>query len=107
MHQLYGIAGSIFHSVKPIRDALYRRFVKSFPCCACKAWWGIDPCHTGVHSDGKKGDDTKCIALCRSCHRAFDASPVKFAAKHHLDVEALIRMYQELYALQFPNRKPP
>lgn len=108
MIQIFGIAGRIFHSVKPIRDELYRRFVKNnFPCAACKAWWGIDPCHTGPHGIGQKACDLTVIPLCRKCHRLFDADPIGFAAKHNLDVPLIIRTCRELYFITYPNRKPP
>lgn len=101
---LYGIAGSIFQHSRPIRDALYTRWIKTHPCCACHAWWAIDPCHTGPHSHGKKGCDLRCIPLCRKCHDAFDAAPFKFAARHGLDIEVLILTYRELYCLTYPDR---
>lgn len=101
---IYGIAGRIFQISRPVRDALYRRWIKEHPCCACGKWWHIDPAHTGPHSSGKKGSDWKVIPLCHSCHRLFDASPFKFAAKHQLDIQKLIQMYQELYAITYPKR---
>jgi hypothetical protein len=104
---LHGIAGAMYRIARPVRDPLYTRFVKSFSCCACAGRWQVDPAHTGPHSHGKKGCDTRVIALCRTCHRAFDASPLQFAAKHNLDVEELIRTYRELYLVEFPERRPP
>jgi hypothetical protein len=101
---IYGIAGRIFQHNKPVRDALYRRFVKTFPCCACRAWWYVDPAHTGPHSHGAKGCDLRVIPLCRKCHEAFDKSPFKFACRHGLDIEQLIVTYRELYILNYPER---
>jgi hypothetical protein len=107
MELIYGIAGKLFHSVKPFRDELYKRFVKTFPCCACGVWWNIDPCHTGPHSHGAKGCDLRCIPLCRRCHNAFDRNPIQFAAAHNMDVAGLIQTYRELYSITFPERKQP
>lgn len=104
MKTIYGIAGKIFQHSRPVRDALYKRFVKSFPCCACKKWWHVDPAHTGPHSHGKRGSDSLVIPLCRTCHTAFDRAPFKFAMSHGLNINELILTYQELYLLHFPER---
>ena len=66
----------IYKAEKPVRDPLYRRFIKRLPCVAC---------------------DLKCIPLCRKCHEAFDADPYGFASKHKLDVPALIARFNKFY----------
>lgn len=73
--------GVIYAGVKPIRDPKYKQFVKMFPCCACAKTWWIDPCHC-PHGGNQKSCDRSCIPLCRTCHAAFDASPIKFADVH-------------------------
>src|SRR5690242_18358875 len=89
--------GAIYRAVKPVRDPLYRRFIKSLPCLACLKTWGVDPAHTGPHGTGQKACDLKCIPLCRVCHQKFDADPYGFAATHGLDVSARIGQLNEFY----------
>lgn len=101
---LHGIAATPYHPIKAVRDRLYRQFITTFPCCACGQSWWIDPAHTGPHAYSRKASDLLCIPLCRKCHDAFDKSPVKFAAKQHMDVQALIQMFQQFYRLRFPER---
>jgi hypothetical protein len=88
----------IYRAQKPVRDPLYRRFIKRSPCVACLKTWGVDPCHTGPHGTGQKACDLKCIPLCRKCHDAFDADPYGFASKHKLDVPALIARFNKFYS---------
>ncbi len=89
--------GPIYQRHKPIRDELYRQFVKRLPCAACLKTWRIDPCHTGPHGIRQKSCDLSCIPLCRRCHDAFDANPLLFAERHRLDIPALILKLNKFY----------
>lgn len=89
--------GPIYRSVKPVRSPEYRRFIKRLPCAACLATWNVDPCHTGPHGLSQKSSDMSCIPLCRRCHDAFDADPHGFAARHKMDVPALIKKFNSFY----------
>lgn len=90
--------GALYSAAKPIRDPEYRRFVKRLPCLACLKTWNVDPCHTGPHGIGQKSCDLSCIPLCRPCHRAFDASPREFAARHGIDIPAVIARLNQFYS---------
>ena len=92
--------GPLYRSVAPVRDPLYRRFIKQFPCVGCARTWHIDPCHVGPHGIGQKACDLTCIPLCRKCHEAFDAAPAEFAASRRLDIPALQRMFQRFWILR-------
>ncbi len=89
--------GAIYQRHKPVRDEVYRQFVKRMPCAACLKTWGIDPAHTGPHGIGQKACDLSCIPLCRQCHDDYDAAPMKFAARKKLDVPALILKLNRFY----------
>ena len=98
MNQAHQInPGRIYRAIKPVRDPIYRRFIKSLPCAACLKTWNVDPCHTGPHGINQKSCDLSCIPLCRSCHDAFDADPRGFAARHNMDVAALIQKFNTFY----------
>ena len=89
--------GPLYQSAKPVRDPEYRRFIKRLPCVACLKTWWIDPAHTGPHGTGQKACDLTCIPLCRRCHDLYDANPHQFAERHHLDIPALIEMFNSFY----------
>jgi hypothetical protein len=97
--KVFGIRSKgLYHREKPVRDPLYRRFVKGFPCVVCKKTWGIDLAHTGPHGYGQKSSDLSCIALCRAHHDEYDANPVQFAETHQIDVSELVAQYQALWS---------
>jgi len=89
--------GQMYQGAKPVRDPEYRRFIKRLPCVACLKTWGIDPCHSGPHGIGQKACDLTCIPFCRRCHDLYDANPIAFTERHHLDIPALIRRLNEFY----------
>ena len=98
MQQIFQIAQrAIYQSEALLRSRPYRQFVKSFPCVACRKPWGIDPAHTGPHGISTKASDATCIPLCRSCHRAYDAAPARFAREHHVDIPALVKRFTRLW----------
>ena len=92
--------GPLYRTHKPVRDPLYRRFVKQLPCVGCGKTWQIDPAHCGPHGISQKACDLTVIPLCRKCHEQFDAAPADFAATRKLDVPALQRMFQRFYVLK-------
>jgi hypothetical protein len=101
MFQAFQLASKpIYKAEKPIRNPLYKRFVKGFACAACGSTRLVDPCHTGPHGTSQKACDLKCVPLCRTCHDAFDADPRAFAKEHGLDILALIRKFNKLWELR-------
>ena len=89
--------GPLYQSAKPVRDPEYRRFIKRLPCVACLKTWWIDPAHTGPHALGQKASDMDVLPGCRKCHDEFDQCQWKFAWSHHLDIPALIEMFNSFY----------
>jgi len=96
--------GPLYQGTKPTRDADYTRFIKRLPCVACLRTWWIDPAHTGPHGIGQKSSDLSCIPLCRRCHDQFDADPRGFAARHRLDIPALIQKFNQFYETKLKGR---
>ncbi len=89
--------GQLYQGTKPVRDPLYRRFIKMLPCAVCLTQRGVDPCHTGPHGTGQKACDLSCVPLCRKHHDQFDADPYGFAERHKLDIAGLIQKFNEFY----------
>ncbi len=89
--------GRIYRAQRPVRDPLYRRYVKRFPCIGCGRTWGIDPMHTGPHGLGQKSCDLTVLPGCRKCHEEFDADPRGFAEKKGLDIAALVEKFNGMY----------
>jgi hypothetical protein len=56
-----------------------------------------DPCESC-------GEPTYRGRVCRVHHEEFDACPWKFAWKHHLDIPALIEMFQHFYQEKLKGR---
>jgi hypothetical protein len=92
--------GPMYSGSKPVRDPDYRKFLKRLPCVACLRTWWIDPAHTGPHGIGQKASDLDCIPLCRRCHQEFDRCQWSFIRRHHLDIPALILMFQTFYEIK-------
>jgi hypothetical protein len=98
VQQVFGIRSErLYQPSKPVRDPLYKRFIKRLPCCACGKSWNVDPAHTGPHGTSQKSSDLSCIPLCRKCHDAFDAAPRDFAELKRLDVPALIAKLNQFW----------
>jgi hypothetical protein len=96
--------GPMYQGSKPIRDKAYKRFIKQWPCVGCGATWWIDPMHTGPHALNQKASDLDTLPGCRRCHREFDANPHRFAERHHLDIPALIQMFNHFYNEKLKGR---
>jgi hypothetical protein len=82
--------------VKPTRNPRYLTWIRTLPCCVCGSKKGIEASHTGPHGLGQKSPDSSAIPLCPKHHRTGDDSyhrlgPRKFAQKHHLDIQAIVR----------------
>lgn len=60
--------------MKPPRNPLYLRFIRSQPCLVCGQQWGIEAAHTGPHGIGQKSPDSSVIPLCLRHHRCHTES---------------------------------
>ncbi len=100
MHKAFQVTTTteIYRRTKPVRNPLYTRFVKRFPCAACDSTRNVDPCHTGARGLSQKSDDLLVIPLCRICHDAFDANPRAFAKRYGLNIPKLIKSFNALWA---------
>ena len=96
--------GQMYQKSTPVRDREYLRFIKRLPCVSCLRTWWIDPAHTGPHGIGQKASDLDTIPLCRRCHNDYDANPHQFAERHHLDIPALIQMFNSFYQTKMKGR---
>ena len=96
--------GQMYQGSKPVRDPNYLRFIKRFACVGCGRTWWIDPMHTGPHAAGQKASDLDALPGCRVCHEEFDKCQWKFANRHHLDIPALIQMFQHFYTEKLKGR---
>ena len=103
MNQPFQIApGPIYQKEVPVRDEAYKRFIRMLPCVVCLKRWGVETAHTGAHSRDSKASDLRCIPLCQKHHRKSDDSyhklgRVKFEARHKLDIDALVLMFNSFY----------
>lgn len=104
MIQLFGIASTLHHWVKPARNEAYRRWIKRFPCLACGSTRMVDPAHTGPHGISQKASDYSCIPLCRTCHDAFDRAPRQFATERDWDMASIIQFWNHLWFLKTGQR---
>jgi uncharacterized protein DUF968 len=101
MTQAFQVASTgPYKAKKPVRNPLYKRWIKRFACVACGSTREVDPCHTGDHGLGTKSSDLSCIPLCRKCHDKFDADPRGFAARHRLNIGKLICKFNRLWELK-------
>lgn len=96
--------GQMYQGKRPARDREYLKFIKRLPCVACLKTWWIDPAHTGPHALRQKSSDLDTIPLCRRCHAEFDQCQWRFAERHHLDIPALIQMFQHFYNEKLKGR---
>lgn len=100
--KIFSIAGRIFRSAPPMRDARYLAFVRSWPCIGCgEMIRPRDAMHTGPHGLGQKASDWDAVPGCRRCHEQLHRlGPVRFQLVHDLDfreaIEALQKSYQIL-----------
>ncbi len=93
----------LYRPAPPVLDVKYRSFIRSLGCCVpnCRRGY-IEAAHTGPHGIGQKSSDRSCIPLCARHHRIDDNSlhtlgPVKFAARHRIDIHVLVEAYNLYY----------
>ena len=83
-------------STGPARDARYRAWIRSLPCCLC----GLEPAGEAAHTGqdggmGQKASDYSCIPLCRNCHTQNADSyhrlgRAEFERRHRVDLADII-----------------
>jgi hypothetical protein len=78
-----------------MRNAKYRKYIRSLACLVCSVSRRIEAAHTGPHGLGQKSSDYSCIPLCRKHHIAGNDSihalgPRKFAIVHGLDIASVV-----------------
>ena len=96
--------GPMYQGSKPVRDEAYKRFIRRLPCLVCLKTWRVEACHTGPHATSQKSSDLDCIPLCWRHHPEFDKCQWRFAERHHLDIPALITMFQHFYQTKMKGR---
>ena len=106
MKTIYGIAGKIFESVRPVRDPHYLKFIRQFPCVGCKSIRKQrDAMHVGSHGMGQKASDLDALPGCRQCHQQLHAiGTMKFQSRRKIDFAELKMMFQGFYKVEFPER---
>ena len=108
MIQIYGIAGKLFQSVRPVRDRHYLQFIRRFPCVGCRTNRQREAMHTGPRGLGQKASDEDALPGCRKCHRELHAiGPAQFQSRHKIEFSDLTTMFQALYRIEFPQRMQP
>jgi hypothetical protein len=107
--RVYGIAGRMFRSTKPVRDRHYLQFLRRFPCVGCSTERRQrEAMHTGPRGLGQKASDDDALPGCHQCHLELHAiGPALFQLRHKIEFSDLIEMFQSLYRNEFPHRKPP
>ena len=77
---------------KSVVHLLYRKFVKTFPCCACGGLYWIEFAHTGGRGMSQKASDLDGIPLCRKCHNVYHGPITRAAFEHRyrLDIRKTI-----------------
>jgi hypothetical protein len=83
-------------SVGPARDARYRAWIRSLPCCVCALEPAGEAAHTGRDGGmGQKASDYSCVPLCRNCHTQNADSyhrlgRAEFERRHRLDLAGIV-----------------
>ena len=81
--------------MKPVRNPLYLRWIRTLPCSVCRTTRAVEAAHTGPHGLSQKSSDWSAIPLCARHHRTGDDSyhklgPRKFSEVHHLHIPAIV-----------------
>jgi len=83
-------------STGPARDARYRAWIRSLPCCVCASGPAGEAAHTGLDGGmGQKASDYSCVPLCRNCHTQNADSyhilgRAEFERRHNVDLTGLV-----------------
>jgi hypothetical protein len=93
----------------PQRSVKYLRYIRTCPCVVCGSNRHIEANHTGPHGLSAKSPDFECIPLCAEHHRTGSHAyhrigRAKFAEHHHLDIPALIQMFNSFYRTKFGGK---
>jgi len=101
MSILYRVASQSLTQLSPsLQNKVYRKFVRTFPCCACGRLWGIEFAHTGARGLSQKASDLDGIPLCRkSCHERGPKSyhvlgRIQFERVHRISIRTIIATLQ-------------
>jgi hypothetical protein len=99
INQAFEVASTpTYQAEKPVRNDLYRRLIKRFPCVVCGATRNVDPCHTGTHGMSQKESSVlSCVRLRRKCHDQFDGGSKGFPLRHHVNVPAAIHKFDHTW----------
>jgi hypothetical protein len=81
--------------VKPIRNPVYLRWIRTLPCSVCRTTRAVEAAHTGPHGLSQKSSDWYAIPLCARHHRTGEDSyhklgPRKFSEVNRLDIPAIV-----------------
>jgi hypothetical protein len=80
---------------KSVVNLVYRKFVRTFPCCACGSIWNIEFAHTGHRGMSQKASDLDGIPLCRKCHTLYhDLGRIAFEFRKRLSIRKTIATLQ-------------
>jgi hypothetical protein len=99
IERLFGLAFPIYRGIKPVRDAQYLAWVRSFPCIACgTVTRSRDAMHIGPHGMSQKASDIDTLPGCRKCHEELGRlGPVRFQLLYDLDFREAIATLQDLF----------
>jgi hypothetical protein len=94
----YRVASQSLVQIQPSTvNLLYRKFVKTFPCCACGGLYNIEFAHTGHRGLGQKASDLDGIPLCRKCHTLYhEIGRIAFELVKQLSIRTIIATLQIL-----------
>jgi hypothetical protein len=82
---------------KSVVNLVYRKFVRTFPCCACGGLYWIEFAHTGSRGLGTKASDLYGIPLCRKCHNLYhEIGRIRFEFRFRLSIRTTISRLQML-----------
>jgi hypothetical protein len=96
--------GAIYQKQEPVRDPVYLKFLRGFPCVGCgRLRWGMEAMHTGPHALGEKASDLDALPGCPKCHRELHRiGPVNFQEERGIEFEALRVLFRRLFRLKHP-----
>jgi hypothetical protein len=104
---VYAIASRLYRPNPPVRDPKYLAYIREFQCIGCGTRSRPrDAMHTGPHGLRQKASDLDALPGCRLCHQELHKiGPRKWQAKHRVDFRRAADLFQELYRVEFPERR--